>query len=198
MQRSAPWFTRAPSQCLTPRLAAIGHVHFATAVATTQKAGEEQLSLSRRSSGDGAALARRIVGDHPLIPLELRPGDIALVLVLEQHVPFGQWAAHAAPHALAALLHADLVRGSPENIRAGVDGVGQDGVHGAVERRPPDDDAPLRRTVARGGKRDAFLAQPDMHLSHALKLGELRKDIPTASRTCWSGSFSIRSRPVFT
>jgi len=56
------------------------------------------------------------------------------VLVLEQHVPFGQWAAHAAPYALAALLHTDLVRGPPEGICAGVDGVGQDGVHGAVER----------------------------------------------------------------
>ena len=71
--------------------------------------------MSRRSSGDGAP-CRRIVGDHPLIPLELRPGDIALVLVLEQHVPFGQSAAHAAPHALAAFPHADLVRGSPEGI----------------------------------------------------------------------------------
>ena len=160
MQRFGAVVHESAFAMIAPRLAAIGHVHFATAVATTQKAGEEQLPVSRRSSGDGASLARRIVGDHPLIPLELRPGDIALVLVLEQHVRLGQCAAHAAPYALAALLHADFVRGPPEGIRAGVDGVGQDGVHGAVERQAPDDDAPLCRTVARGGKRDAFLAQP--------------------------------------
>jgi hypothetical protein len=34
-------------------------------VATTQKAGEEQLPVPRRSSGDGASLAGRIVGNHP-------------------------------------------------------------------------------------------------------------------------------------
>ena len=32
---------------------------------------------------------------YPLVPLELGPGDVALMLVLEQHVPLGQWAAHA-------------------------------------------------------------------------------------------------------
>jgi hypothetical protein len=82
---------------ITPRLAGI---HFATAVATTQKAGERQLPMPRRSSGDGASLAGRIVGNPPLVPLELGPGDIALVLVLEQHVLLGQWAAYSAPQTL--------------------------------------------------------------------------------------------------
>jgi hypothetical protein len=54
-------------------------------VATTQKAGERQLPVPRRSSGDGASFAGRIVGNLPLVPLELGPGDIALVLDLEQH-----------------------------------------------------------------------------------------------------------------
>src|SRR6266851_2574062 len=74
---------------IAPRLAAVGYIHLAAAVATTQKAGEEQLPAPCRSSGEGASLAGRIVGDHPLVPLELGPGDVALVLVLEQHVPLG-------------------------------------------------------------------------------------------------------------
>ena len=45
-----------------------------------------------------------------------------------------------------------------------------------VARRPPDDSAPLRRAVACGRQRDAFLAQPCMHARSDLKLGELRED----------------------
>src|SRR5260370_10344401 len=75
---------------IAPRLAAIGHIHFAAAVATAQKAGEEQLPVPHRASRDATSLASRIVGDHPLVPLELGPGDIALMLVFEHHVPLGQ------------------------------------------------------------------------------------------------------------
>ena len=134
--------------------------------------------MPHSSFGDGAPLAGRIVGYHPLVPLELGPGDIALVLILEQHVPLGQWPAYSPPHPLAALLDTDLTRRSPEGISPSVDGVGQDVVHGIVEGQPPDDAAPLRHAVACGGQRNAFLAQPHMHLSHALKLGELREYRP--------------------
>src|SRR5258708_13805651 len=99
---------------IASRLAAIGHIHFATAVGTTQKAGEEQLPVPRRSSGDGASLAGRIVGNHRLVPLELSPGDITIVLVLEQHIPISQRAAHSTPHPLAAFLDTDLTHRSPE------------------------------------------------------------------------------------
>src|SRR5260370_25798404 len=61
-------------------LAAIGHIHFATTVATTQKAGKQQLPTPHSSSGGGASLAGRIIGYHPLVSLELGPGDIAVVL----------------------------------------------------------------------------------------------------------------------
>jgi hypothetical protein len=131
-----------------------------------------------RTSGEGASLAGRIIGDHPLVPLELGPGDVALVLILEQDVPLGQWATHAALHPLAALLDPDLAHCSPEGIRPSIDGVSQDVVHGVVEWRPPDDAAPLCRAVACGGQRDAFLAQPHMHLSHTLKRSKLREHYP--------------------
>src|SRR5260370_40027837 len=50
-------------------LAAIGHIHFATAVATTQKAGKQQLPTPHSPSADVASLAGRILGNHPLVPL---------------------------------------------------------------------------------------------------------------------------------
>src|SRR5205823_354907 len=43
-----------------------------------------RLSLERLRGGTD--LTGRIVGNHLLVPLELAPGDIALVLILEQHV----------------------------------------------------------------------------------------------------------------
>src|SRR6516164_9031205 len=83
-----------------------------------------------------------IVGNHLLVPLELAPGDIALVLILEQHVPFGQWAPHAATDALAAVLDAYLAHRAAKGISASIDGVGQDVVDRVVERQPPGDAAP--------------------------------------------------------
>ena len=57
---------------IAPRLAAIGHIHFAATMATTQKPSQKQLSAPHRSF-NRRAFAGRIVGDHPLVPLELAP-----------------------------------------------------------------------------------------------------------------------------
>ena len=162
---------------IAPRLAAIGDIHLAAAMATAQEPGEKQLPAPYRSSGHGAALAGRIVGDHALVPLELLPGDIALVLILEQHVPFRQWAPQAAPDTLAAILDADLARRAAKSIGAGIDWVGQDIVHGIVERQFPDNTAPRRRAHGElNGQCDALVSQPDVNLTHALELGELGED----------------------
>ena len=73
---------------IAPRLAAIAHIQLAAAMATAQKPSKKQLPAPHRSSDRGTAFAGRIVGNHLLVPLELAPGDIALVLILEQHIPF--------------------------------------------------------------------------------------------------------------
>src|SRR5215472_4373989 len=54
---------------------------------TAQEPRQEQFSTPYRS-GDRGAFAGRIVGNHTLVLLELAPGDITLVLILEQHIPF--------------------------------------------------------------------------------------------------------------
>ena len=114
------------------------------------------------------------------------------MLILEQHVPFGQWA-HAAPDPFTAPFDA-----RPKAYGSRIDGVGQDIVNNVVERQAPDNAAPLRGTVAFDGQRDVFLAQPHMHLSHALKLGELGENDPEGSLHLLVRVFSIRSRPVLT
>jgi hypothetical protein len=83
--RSIAW--RLPLY-IAPRLAAITHIQLAAAMTTAQKPRQKQFSAPHRSSDRGTALTGRIVGNHLLVPLELAPGDITFVLILEQHIPF--------------------------------------------------------------------------------------------------------------
>src|SRR5258708_20215454 len=91
-------------------------------MATAQKPGEKKLPAPHRPFGQ-SAFAGRIVGNHALVPFELAPGDVALVLILEQHIPFGQWTPQTALHALAAFLDADLAHRPAEGIRSAIYGV---------------------------------------------------------------------------
>ena len=50
--------------------------------------GQEQLSLPNCASDLGTTHAGRVVGDHAKIPLELGPGDVRLMMILDQHIPF--------------------------------------------------------------------------------------------------------------
>src|SRR4029077_5622308 len=112
------------------------------------------------------------------VPVELAPGNIALVPILEQHVPFGHWTPHAAIDALAAFLDAYFAHRAAKGIGASIDGVGQDVVDRVVERQPPGGAAPLRRLVACDGQTDALVPQPRVPLSHAWQLSELVEDHP--------------------
>ena len=154
---------------------AVAHVHLASAVSAPEEPRENELASPCRSARHGAALARRIVGDHALVPLELLPRDVAFVLVLDQHIPFRHRTPQSAPHALAAILDDRLARRAPEGIGAGIDRIGEDVVDGVVQRQLPDDRAAIL-VVRLGRQLDAFLPQPDVHLAHALELRELRED----------------------
>jgi hypothetical protein len=150
-------------------------MQFAAAMTTAQKSGQQQLSAPDCSLDRGAAFASGVVGDHALIPLELLPGDVGLVMILDQNIPFGHRPMHATPHALAPLLDAHLARRAPEGIGAGVDRIGQNVVHDIVGRQSPDN--PARLAVARLHRQlDAFVAQPDVDLTCALELGKLCED----------------------
>src|SRR4029077_17324830 len=163
---------------IAPGLAPIAHVQLAAAMATTQQASKKQLAAPHRSSARGTALTGRIIRNHLLIPLELAPGDVAFVLILEQHVPFRLRAPQTALDALAAVLDAHLAHRATKGIGASIDGVGQDVVDRVVERQPLGDAASLRRLVACDGQSDTLVPQPHVHLSYALQFGELGEDQP--------------------
>src|SRR5213079_1449457 len=98
-------------------LAAVGHMQFAAAMTTAQESWQQQLSAPDRSLDGGAAFAGGVVGDHALVPLELLPGDVGLMMILDQYIPFAHRSMHATPHALAPLLDAHLARRAPETIQ---------------------------------------------------------------------------------
>lgn len=72
---------------IAAELAAVVHLQLAAAMTAAQESCEKHFALAYRASGNRPSHAGRIVGD---IELELVPGDVALVLILEQHAPFGQ------------------------------------------------------------------------------------------------------------
>src|ERR1700737_5606535 len=118
-------------------------MQFAAAMTTAQESGQQQLSAPNRSLDGGAAFACGVVGDHALVPLELLPGDVGLVMILDQNIPFGHRPMHATPHALAPLLDAHLARRTPEGIGASVDWICQNVVRDFIGRQSPDDTACL-------------------------------------------------------
>src|ERR1700739_2285272 len=100
---------------------------------TAQKPRQEQFSAPY-CSGDCGAFTGRIVGNHTLVPLELAPGDVTLVLMLEQHIPFRLRAPQTALDALASVLDAHLAHRAAKGIGASIDGIGQDIVDRVIER----------------------------------------------------------------
>src|SRR6516164_3990551 len=152
---------------IASRRTAISHIQLAATMATTRQSREQRFSGPHRPSDCGTALASRIIGDHALVPLELIPGDIAFMLILDQNVPFRLWSAQSALDTLAALLNADLARRTAKSIGASIDRVCQNVVHGVVERQFPDNAPPF--AIARFDRQlDALVAQPDMYLTDAL------------------------------
>jgi hypothetical protein len=182
---------------IATNLAAVVHVQLASAMATAQKPGQQQLSSPDRTSGRRTAHAGRIVGDHARVPLELLPGDVRFMMILYQNIPLGHRPMHAAPHALAAILDAHSTRRSPERIGAGIDRIVQNVMHDIVGRQSPDDAA--RLPFARFHRQlDAFFSQPDMDLTRALEFGKFREDELQCTLDPLIRVLFDRSRPTFT
>ena len=155
-------------------LAAVGDVQLAAAVAAAQQAGQQRLAPPDRAAAH-EALAVGVVGDQPLVPLELRPANVALVVVADQNLPGAAILAEAAHDPLAAGLDRDAASGAAEGIGAGIDRVGQQVVQGVVDRQLPDHLAAFRTVFGRR-QRQALLAHPEMDLPDGLQLGELGED----------------------
>src|ERR1700758_5208016 len=142
-------------------------MQLAATMTTAQQPGQQQLTASYRPFDRGTAFAIRIIGNHALVLLKLVPRNVALMLLLEQNIPFSYGAAQATSHTLTTILDAHLARRPPEGIRPGIDRVGQNVVHSVVCRQSPDDSARLGFVVF-DRQYDAFVTQPDMNLTNTL------------------------------
>ena len=155
---------------------AVGDVQPPSAVAAAQQAGEKRVAAAHGAAHHQAP-AVGVVGDQALVPLELRPGKVAFVVIHDQHVPFLAVAAMAAADPLAPVLDGDAARRPAEGVGAAVDRVGQEAVNGVVDRQLPDD-PPTRPRPSRRRQQHLLLAQPEMHLADALELRELPEHQP--------------------
>src|SRR6478609_2778010 len=105
--------------------AAVGNVKFAAAVAATKKPREKAFAAADRATTH-EAFSVGVVGDQALIPLELRPRNVALMVVLDQNLPVVALAPEASHDPLAAGLDRHPTARAPEDIGASIGGIGQD------------------------------------------------------------------------
>src|SRR6201997_878922 len=101
-------------------LAAVVHMQLAAAVAAPQQSRQQQLAFTSRSASECAAHAGRIVGDYLEVALELVPGDVGRVMVLDQDVPFGHGLLHTTPDMLASTFDTHTALRAPERVGAGI------------------------------------------------------------------------------
>src|SRR6478752_4094927 len=154
---------------------------FSSSAATRRLSGSTASYWRRASltSSQGTAahrvLAVGVVRNQAEVPLMVRPAQITLMMVRDQHLPILALLLEAANHLLAAGLDADAAAGAPECIRAGIDWVGQNVQDRVVDRQLPLDQAAFG-AIGDGGQRNALVSEPEVHLTHRLHLGELGED----------------------
>src|SRR5262245_41029695 len=112
-----------------------------------------------------------------LIALELRPADVALVMILDEHLP----RAHRLVVAIALTRTTIDDRGAllalPVRVDAGIEGILQNRYDVTIPDWPPFERC-QRPAVRRVGKVDVLRRHPQQHLAGAPEFTELLKDKP--------------------
>ena len=103
---------------------AVGDVEPPSAMPAPQQTGEQPLPAANRAARQ-QTIPSRVVGDHTLVPLVLRPRNIALVVIHDQHVPLLAFPGEPTADALAPVLDGDTAPRSTKGVGATVDRVGQ-------------------------------------------------------------------------
>src|SRR6266566_148415 len=150
--------------------AAVSDVKLATAVTAAKEASEKRFTTAHRSTTH-EALPVGVVGDQALIPLELDPRNIPLVVVLDQNVPVAAPASEAAHDPLATRFNRHTTSRAPKHVGTSVGGIGQDVVDRIVDGQLPFDATTLG-TIADRRQSDSLLPQPEVNLPHRLHLGK--------------------------
>src|SRR5271166_6905835 len=140
-------------------------------MAATQQAGEECLAPADRPAAHEAPSVG-IVADQALVPLEISPADIALMMVGDQNLPRGPFLAEPLDDPLASSLDGRPAAGAAKGVGAGIDRIGEHVVQSVVDGQLPGDVSALGAVVD-AGQRQSLLAHPQMDLAHCLQLVEL-------------------------
>jgi len=153
-------------------LVARGSIAIADTKLSSAPRAAEKTDQQSFAAANGAAahepFAVGVVGNQGLIPLEVGPRNIALVVIRDQNAPASPIALHAPQDVLSPVLDDDAHRSSPEGVGAGVDRVGQNMMHGRIHRRFPND--PLGVVANRqDGQRNLLLPEPHEHLPDRLE-----------------------------
>src|SRR6266446_3988853 len=85
-------------------------------IAASEQSGQQQLAFTSCSASECAAHAGRIVGDYLEVVLELVPGDVGRVVILDQDIPFGHGLLHTTPDMLASTFDTHTARRAPERV----------------------------------------------------------------------------------
>src|SRR6266403_2332732 len=134
------------------------HLELASAMATAQESDQHSTAVPHRSRHH-LALHVGIPADDSLVPLILLPGEIALVVVANQHLPRLLRPADITRDQLTARFDANLRAGPTEHIGASINRIGQQPMDRIIARQPPfHHSAP--GTVNNHRHPDAFIAQP--------------------------------------
>ena len=117
----------------TDRLAVVAHLDPSLTMAAPQQAGQQSTS-----GPDRATLNRPVCADHRLVPLMVIPGDMAIMAVVQQHLPLGRIRVQLMYHdRLAAIPDRRLALFAAIRIGPGMDRIAQDPGHAALCRDAP-------------------------------------------------------------
>src|ERR1700730_8772520 len=155
-------------------LAAVCDVELAATVPAPQQTCQQRLTAPDRPSAH-EALAIGVVADQALVPVELSPVNIALVVAIDQNLPAAAILAKAAHDPFAAVRDGDAAFSAPEYVGASIDRVCQDVMQRIVERQLPHHLAAFG-TVFDGRQWQALLAHPQMDLPDGLQLSKFGED----------------------
>ena len=139
----------------------------------TQKARQHCLAAANGAPAH-ETLAIGVVGDQSLIPFELHPANITIMVVADQSHPVPPVALHAPDYALASIFDGHTSGPTTERVGAGIDRIGQHVVERRINRKTPDDSfGGTSYTQIR--QQDLLLPAPHQHLSDRLQFRELAK-----------------------
>ena len=109
--------------------------------------------------------------------LELRPRNVARVMLREQDIPLRAGFSKTAADDFAPGFDLHRTASAAVGVGPGVDRVGQYFKHRAVAWRLPDD-GPLIVLMLHARQIDSLLQKPQVYLTHGVELFELAKDQP--------------------